>query len=289
MTDAESFYLVLAGFYLFECLKLQPVDTSAVATPFAGPKHWKPRIELTRFMGIRKWSFLGPLLPWPGGLFAVSRTRSPKKSPSPLAIRRRLRIYRGRTVPLRALSLFIFLYFFAAIPVLYFYLKGEIAFLAAIAFGYFLMILAAIMLLRAYRILLPRSKESRIPHFIYTLFLPWHSMRCVDELALAYSRTWSYPSLLAALCDSPACKQALARLYRESKFMPRPLYSTGDLEPLLPFATIDTQEALLSPPVENDDRYCPVCHTSYQAEVEECVDCRGVTLLAASHRNGTAE
>ncbi len=280
MTDAESFYLVLAGFYLFECLKLQPTQRNAFSTLGTGKGHWAPKRELSRFLGIRKWAFLAPLLPWPGAMFIVPRRQPNPRSPSPLRTRRLIRIYFARASRLRILSMGIFLYYFAALPYLYFHLKGEALFLGAVAFGYALMIWAALLLFRAYRALKCGKSEGLAPQLIYTCFLPWHAMRCADELAFAYSRAWNVPSVLGALSDSPKCRNSLERLYRDSLFRPSALYTSEALTPALEFSKIDPARAVAAPSGIGRARYCPCCQATYEPGIERCSDCRDVPLIS---------
>ena len=169
MTDAESFYLILASFYFLECLKLCPPRTVALANSTGKANSWTPRSELVRFMGINKWVYIAPLLPWPGLIIVVAKeftqNGSSKTIGSPLRIKRLTDRYRKATLGLRVLSACIFCYYFALLPYLYFLQRGTPSFFISVGIGYLLMLAAALLLFRVRARLLLRSERSSIPQY----------------------------------------------------------------------------------------------------------------------------
>ena len=281
MTDAESFYLILASFYFLECLKLRSPRTAALANSSGKANSWTPRSELVRFMGIKKWVYIAPLLPWPGLMIVVANERarngSSKTVESPLRIKRLTDRYRKATLGLRVLSLCIFCYYFALLPYLYFLQRGTPSFFISVGIGYLLMFAAALLLFRVRARLLPRSKMSSIPQLLYTAFLPWHAMRCADDIFLEYCRHWSWPAILASQVESPQSRSQLQRLWREAQFSKRPIYSTDTLQSIFDSVKLKAKLDIHDP--QDSERYCPCCLVSYQSSAHFCADCRNIQLV----------
>lgn len=283
MTDAESFYLVLALFYFIECLKLRPPGTTALANAFGQGNSWSPRSELVRLMGIGKWVFLAPILPWPG-LMIVSAIEprgkgASKKISSPLRIKRLSYIFKKHAFGLRILSAAIFCFFFLLLPHLYFLQRGTPIFIVSIGVGYLLMLAAAWLQFRIRRRLFPDSKTLWITQSLYTALLPWHAMRCSDEIFMEYTRHWSWPAILAAHIDSPQSRSQLLRLWREAQWNRRANYSIDELKPIFDKVNLNTETFEFSANERDAPKYCPSCLTSYQSSAIHCADCHEIELL----------
>ena len=278
MTDAESFYLILTLFYLVECLKLLPPGTKAIANPIGRGKSWTPRSELVRFMGIGKWLFLAPLVPWPG-IMIVTSNRKPNTNESALRVARRFSVLRKRTHVLRVLSFSIFTFFFLVLPYLYFLQRGTVAFLISISIGYFMMFTAAFLQFRIRRKILLNEKSGWITHTLYTALLPWHAMRCADQLFFDYTRHWSWPAVLAAHADSPSARKHLLRLWRNSRWGKKPRYSIEVLKSILEEAGVDANSSINFNHSCGTAKQCPCCLASYQPNYDHCPDCGDIELL----------
>lgn len=290
MTDAESFYLILALFYFIECFKFRSPGTVSLANALGSKNSWTPRSELVRLMGIKKWMYLAPLLPWPGLVIIVSNQARPNVSSnislSPLRIKRLVERYRLHTRALRILSSGIFVYYFILLPNLYFHQRGTTAFFASIGFGYALMFVAAYWMRRSRRYLLPELRNGEIPQLLYTSLLPWHAMRCADELFYEYSRKWNWPSVLASQIDSARSKAQLLRIWREAQYSPDALHSIEQLKPVLDYVKMETELKFDS---EENCKFCPCCLSSYELNVLHCPDCQNIELLSHETSNETKE
>ncbi len=282
MTDAESFYLILALFYVIECLKFLPPNTVAMVNPIGRFKFWAPRSELVQFMGIGKWLFLAPLLPWPGLMIVTSNKKS-NTSSSVLRITRKLNILKKRTLSLRILSISIFAFFFLVLPCLYFLQRGTPAFILSIAIGYLMMFAAAFLQYRIRRKLLPKDKNSWVTHTLYTALLPWHASRCADQLFIDYTRHWSWPAVLAAHADSARAHKSLQRLWRESRWGKEPIYSSEKLKLIFEEVGLGIQPSININRDCGATKHCPCCLACYRSNYVDCPDCGGIKLQDYIH------
>lgn len=281
MTDAESFYLVLAVFYLIECVKFQPPGARAIENAWGLKHSWKPKNEFSRLLGIRKWLFLSPILPWPGRILILDQNSDSKIRSKPISASRMnqlLHLLEKSTKALRCLSALVFVYFFLVIPYLYHLQRGEPEFIISIAVGYVLIGTTTVMFFMLHRRWLPFAKGSRIVNTIYTAFLPWHSMRCVDDLVMGLVKDWNYPTLLAAKKHSSRCLDLLKQHWREAYFLKTPPYSLTQLEAAIRDAKIDTSD-WLKPIGISGDKWCPCCLAPYESSARFCTDCADVGLV----------
>ncbi len=281
MTDAESFYLILAIFYLIECVRFQPPGARAIENAW-GLKHgWKPKSEFSRLLGIRKWLFLSPILPWPGRILVIGQDRETNARPKSITAHRvnqLIRLLEKSTQILRGISALVFVYFFLVIPYLYRLQRGEPEFLISIAIGYALIGITAALFFKLHRRWLPHEKGSRIVNTIYTALLPWHSMRCADDLIMGKIKTLDYPTLLAAKKDCPRCLDLLKEYWRKAHFFKTPPYSLAQLKATTQDAHIDTS-SWLTPTGINGDKVCPCCFAPYEFSAQFCNDCAEVDLI----------
>ncbi len=281
MTDAESFYLVLVVFYLIECVKFQPPGARAIENAWGLKYRWKPKIEFSRLLGIRKWLFLSPILPWPGKILIIGQDpelKSPRKPITAYQVNQLLHLLEKSTQMLRRVSTLVFVYFFLVIPYLYHLQRGEPEFFLSIAIGYALIWITAALFFTLHRRWLPLEKGSRIVNTIYTALLPWHSMRCVDDIVMSKVRNWDYPTLLAAKKDSPRCLDLLKEFWRKAHYLKAHPYSLAQLVATTRDAKIDTS-SWLTPIGISGDKVCPCCFAPYESSARFCNDCAEVELV----------
>lgn len=281
MTDAESFYLILAIFYLIECVKFRPPNTRAIENAWGAKKGWRPKSEFSRLLGIKKWLFLYPFLPWPGKVLILhsSPDQPIQKTPySTSRTRKLLFLLEKSTLTLRHFSLLIFAYFFIGIPLLYRLQRGEPEFLFSIAIGYLLMGASAFLYFRIHKRWLLQDRGNRIINTFYTALLPWHSMRCVDDILSGVTKSWDHPTLLASLKDSPRCLAFLMKLWREAHYIANPHHSLEHLKSVTYHAGIDTDDWLV-PHTLSGSKYCPCCFAPYESTAKTCNDCPEVALV----------
>ncbi len=282
MSDGHSFYLVFAIFYLLECLKFAPPASIAMTSHRGGARTWRPHAPFLVAWGIRKLVFIGPLLPWPSLIYAVSGWTEREHLAKPVrtvsAVRRRLRFLEKATLPLRLLSLLTLLNFFAVLPFVYQQSDDEVLILAFIGAAYLALPASAIHFFLLHRRLLPGRQGDRLKSTLYTAFLPWHAMRCADELFLRCAEQWSPLAALAANANSPAATERLKLIWRRAHFSPSPPYSAKLLQSVFAQAAIDTSSWLLPPAASQHPKYCPCCHCEYKAFASHCADCRDQAL-----------
>ncbi len=281
MTDAESFYLILAIFYLLECVKLAPPNSRSIETTWGNNNRWKPKTEFSRLLGIKKWLFLSPILPWPGRILIFHSSSKQPVAKVPISSsrsRKLLFLIEKSTQALRYLSLLIFVYFFIGIPLLYRLQRGEPEFLFSIAIGYLLMCVSAVLYFRTHRRWLHQESGNRILSTIYTALLPWHSMRCADDIVSGATKTWDYPTVLASYKNNSHCLVLLSKFWREAHFVTTPPYSLNHLKSVTGDAGIDTRDWLV-PHNTSGNKYCPCCFAHYESTAKTCTDCPGVSLV----------
>jgi len=281
MTDAESFYLVLAVFYVIECVKFQPPGARAIENAWGLKHSWKPKDEFSRLLGIKKWLILSPILPWPGKIFIVGQGPEPKTRHKPITayhVNQLLNLLEKSTRILRGVSTLVFLYFFLVIPYMYHLQKGEPEFFVSIAIGYALIWITAALFFSLHRRWLPQERGSRIVNTIYTALLPWHSMRCVDDIIMGKVKAWDYPTLLAAKKESPRCLDLLKESWRKAHFLKSHPYSLTKLEATTRNAKIDTSD-WLTPIGISGAKVCPCCFAPYESTARYCNDCAEVELI----------
>ena len=176
----------------------------------------------------------------------VTNDRKSNTNESVLRIVRQFRVFKKRTLALRVLSFATFCFFFLLLPYLYFLQRGTPSFFISIAFGYILMFTAALLQFQIRRRLLPKNKTGLITHTLYTALLPWHAMRCADQLSMDYSRHWRWPAILACFAESPGARKSLLRLWRESLCSAGSIYSKDLLKPILEKIGLNTDISDLS-------------------------------------------
>ena len=65
MSDAQSIFIVLLGFYGFESLKFAAFGAYSIRSPLLFSRRWNPQRPTVQLMGVKKSVYLAPLLPWP--------------------------------------------------------------------------------------------------------------------------------------------------------------------------------------------------------------------------------
>jgi hypothetical protein len=275
MTDAQSFYLLLAAFYLYECLIFAP--NGAWAFVGRGGVKWRRRAPLFQLSGLHKEAFCSPVIPFPG--FQLVFPVVPDSLPKAGGLRRFKKqcVLLGKiTIHLRICSLVVFLHYFLLLPLVYRHIVGSPAMIAIIIQGELLAFYTAFSFNRLHKRLFPEDKWERFLETLYTAFLPWHAMRSSDLIIKKRSADWHPLAALASHPDSPANQKQLARIWREARLAG----DTAALEGFLNEAGIDPTPWDQPPELENpSQKYCPVCLDLYEEEAETCADCKGVALL----------
>lgn len=284
MSDGQSFYLVFALFYLLECIKFAPPAAMAMTSLLGGSRTWRPRAPFLVAWGIRKSVFIGPLLPWPSLIYAVygwsERASRTKRVKTVSGVRRRIRFLEKATLPLRLLSLLTLVNFFVILPLVYQQSDDEIFILACIGAAYLILPASAVHFFLLHRRILPSRQADRLKSTFYTAFLPWHAMRCADEIFMLSAEQWCPLAALAANADNPAATKRLKRLWRSAHFRPAYAYSIELLRSIFSQAAIDTTDWLTPPAASQNPKYCPCCHCEYEAFASHCADCQGQELKA---------
>lgn len=282
MTEGESFYFILAAFYLLECLKLAPPDGLAFVSRFGGARAWRPRPPFTMAWGLRKAAFWAPILPWPSLIVIVAgkneNEHARKRIRTVSGIRRRARFLARATARLRALSVVSFIVFMIALPFFYGYIGDPRLIFAAVGFGYLTLATTAVHFYALHRRILPDHKSERFKSTIYTALLPWHAMRCADELFIGSAREWSALATLAANAQDRAALDTLKRLWRAARWHPRPPFAIETMDRILAQARLDPAKWLDAPTDGDSPQYCPICYGGYESSATHCADCRGIAL-----------
>lgn len=282
MTDGQSFYLVLAIFYLIECVKFAPPGSIGLVSRFGGFGNCSPRPPFMTAWGIKKAVFLAPILPWPGSIYLLAHHAEAKPRARRIAlvssVRHHHRFLRLATSKLSALATLNLLNFFAVLPFLYVRAYEEKTILYALGYSYALLVLTAIHYRALHKRLFPSHKADRFKTTLYTALLPWHAARCCDEIYLSAAQRWHPVAALAANAQNQASLAQLQQHWRNANYLSQPTFSRADLAEAFRQAGLDPtrwQEArsdLESP------RYCPCCLNGYEARVTHCADCHGVAL-----------
>ncbi len=285
MSDGQTFYVVLALFYYLECLKFAPPDSLAMISPLGGTRKWRPKQRLMVAWGLGKSVFIGPLLPWPSLIFVVSgsnaKSANEKRVQTVSGVRREVAFLKRSTASLRGLSLVHFLIFFAALPLLYWHYGDHLIVLATVGLAYLLLFATAIHFSKLHKRILPEQSVERLKATLYTAFLPWHAMRCADEIITGRSLSWNPLAVLAANADNGKTLAILQKLWRESRHLSNPRYPTEAIEALLRIEKLDTTDWITPPKQLESPQYCPCCHTGYENQATHCVECPGVELLSS--------
>ncbi|YCM42181.1 hypothetical protein V2O64_12795 [Verrucomicrobiaceae bacterium 227] len=286
MTDAQTFYLLLAAFYLFECLSFAPSGARAFVSLGAEARRWKKRDLAFRFSGANQDIFCAPILPWSGMLAVFPRPSRNNPEVTPLTLRhlrKQAAILDSVTQPLRRLSLLVFLHYFVILPYFYLFFFGSLWVLLLIALGELLSIVTALRFYKLHRRLFPNDKGERRLETFYNAFFPWHAMRAADLIIQKRSAHWHPLALLASAPHQGANLRDLSYLWRENKYHEK----TSDLNALLEQANIDPTSWDEPPLHEPGQSYCPLCHTTYEPGTRQCADCRDVTLRSTSSQART--
>lgn len=277
MSDAQTFYFLLAAFYLFECLSFAPAGARAFVSRGRRASRWHKRGYAFRFSGADKDVFCAPLIPWPGMLAVFPKPEPIIEKYSPQALRhlRKRSISLERlTRTLRRFSLVIFLHYFVILPYFYVYHLGGVWVLILIVLGEFLAFVTAFQFYFIHRRLFPDAKGERRLGTFYNAFFPWHAMRASDLIVRRVSKNWDPLLLLASAPHARNNLGDLCHLWRKGRYEGE----TRELELLLNEAEIKTTGWTIPPRRDAGQSYCPLCHTVYEAGPDECADCRGVRL-----------
>lgn len=287
MSDAQSFYLLLAIFYLIECLSSAPSGRQAFVSMGLGNKRWRSRSVAFPVNGFRKDLFFCPFLPWPG-MLALPGNQGDDSPISPMALRhlrKRIQILAVMTSALRSMSLVIFLHFFVLLPVIYYFYAKTLVVPLALGYGYLLCAVATVRFYGLHKRLFPSLKDERFKHTIYTLFLPWHAMRSADVIIARRSASWSPVVLLATDPECLSNKRRLRRLWNEAVLQPKAKPGQSELRSLFEQARVDLEKYTAPPEVAGDEVYCPICETVYVEGTEDCANCEGVSLVSSSSKD----
>ena len=278
MSDAQSFYLLLAGFYLYECLEFAP--NGAWAFVGRGGSKWRWRNPAFHLSGAHKDVFCAPLIPWPGLLTVFPKPATAPPSPRELRhLRKKSRNLGKATQGLRLCSLFVFLHYFALLPVAYHFFIGTPWMIAVIVQGELLAFITAFHFHRWHKRFFPEEKWERRLETLYNAFLPWHSMRASDLIVKKQSAHWHPLACLVSHPHATPNLKKLSRLWRQARFD----RNEDQLLPALEYAGIDPTPWDLPPNLDHDrQKFCPLCRTIYEAEAQICVDCKDVPLISPS-------
>ena len=281
MTDAQIFYLLLAAFYLCECLSFAPSGARAFVSLGMKARRWKRRDLAFRFSGADKDVFCAPFLPWPSMLTVYPRSSKALPAPSPGTLgnlSKESALLASITAPLRKASLLVFLHYFIILPYFYIFFFGSALVLVLVALGEVLSVCTAIRFYCLHRRLFPDDKGERRLETFYNAFFPWHAMRAADLIIEKKSEHW-HP--LALLCSAPhqnANLRELSHLWRAAAYH----RDTKELATILKQAGIDPSD-WDSPPLHDPGQsYCPLCHTTYEPGPGQCADCTNVDLRSSN-------
>lgn len=281
MTDAQTFYLLLAAFYLYECLSFAPSGARAFVSMGLDARRWKKRNLAFRFSGADKDVFCAPIIPWPGMLtvFPLPAKTGPAAPPQALKhLRKRADLLSSTTQPLRRLSLLVFLHYFIILPYFYVFFFGSALVLVLIALGEVLSIATAIRFYCLHRRLFPDEKGERRLETFYCAFFPWHAMRAADLIIRKKSEHWHPLVLLSSAPHQNANLRDLSYLWREATYHGE----TKDLTKILKQAEIDPSDWNSPPMHEPGQSFCPLCHTTYEPGPGQCADCPGIHLRCSN-------
>lgn len=281
MSDAQSFYLLLAAFYLYECLTFAP--RGAWGFVGRGGTKWRWRVPFFHLSGLHKEAFCAPILPYPG--FQVVFPAPPNSLPEPKTLtrfrRESLRISKA-TRHLRFCSLLVFLHYFLFLPVAYHHWVGTPMMIAVIIQGELLAFYTAFAFHRLHKRLHPDDKWERRLETLYHAFLPWHAMRASDLIIKKGSATWHPLAALVSDPGSPSNQKQLALMWRRARHEGQ----SRSLQTFLEKAGIDPTPWSFPPPLdEPNKKYCPVCLAVYEEKSMTCADCTGVALISPADQS----
>ena len=280
MSDGQAFLLLLLGFYLVECCALVTPGSRVFVRGFG--RHYRVRRCLLDLGGIRRQLYFLSFLPWPGRAHIAAppgpHTR-PLTTPPP-NYRRYLDFLNRSAGSLAARGLLMWIIFFVLIPVTYYFDPFDPRVLLLAGLGYLLLFWQTVRFFALHRRFYPERQEERLKHTLTMWCLPWHGMKAASHLVLRPKLP--LPAIhFEALLLSPEEFRKRARLaWRRARFSPE---ATGaerrDLEKFLESTGIDRSTLRTrTPTLEEGQRYCPVCHTTFQSQAETCRDCGGIPL-----------
>lgn len=278
MTDAEYFYLLLALFYLIECLSIAPSGSRAFVSRDIHGHRWKPSRTGIPINGLRKVLFLCPILPWPRMLIRPKTEHSPLSTHSLRHLRKKVKLLNDTTHDMRIFGLFLFIHFFIFLPVVNFFYAGTVLIVITVIYGYFVCAFVALRFFAIHRRYFPKLKGERFKNTLYCLFLPWHAMRAADIIIIRRSATWHPLAILGNDPTYPPNKKILRRAWNEASYYPKAKTTHEELTHLFNQNGQDITTFMAPPKVPDDEAYCPVCETTYLASTTHCATCKGIRL-----------
>lgn len=278
MSEGQTFYLLIALFYLSGCIKsAAPGGIAITKNLFRG---WSIRQPLATLAGVGKSLYLAPLVPWPGAIVLSASTSGQSSIITRASAWRLLRLTHSATLHLRFISLLIFALFFGIIPYVY-YLEGD-SFRIRLIIGYtfFLILYASTCFFFIHRRFAREKKGERLKHLFFNIITPWHTMRSADDILLQGKLQNIHPLTLASLCKDLERKAFLGQALRNAMYRKDPQFSQEEVQSILSSSGIAQSELTTPPAQESDDstQYCPCCLASFSKEAKCCEECDNVPL-----------
>lgn len=271
MTDASSFYLLLAAFYVSGCFRLVPTDWQGFGVRASRNPKSRARPAFLEFAGVGKWVYFRSLFPTFSLLVAAAAGGEMPSTQGLGSTRRKLQRALLATRCLRWIGLAIFAFFFAVLPAAYLTISDEILFLTVVLYGYFLMWMAAGDFFVKHRRFYPDDSSERWMEVLLISLLPWHAMRAADKLADRLTEGLDQTSLLILGANFPSNTKQLRTLWIKT---PTPALAT-----LLQQNQIDPTPWTQPPTLTQNQKWCPACNTIYDTPSEPtCTDCNSPLL-----------
>jgi hypothetical protein len=282
MTDGQTFYLILFGFYLITGLKTGSKDAFVIKKKFNFVKGWSLGHPLAFLAGTQKSLFFSHIAPLYSYSIIVNYDNKAATKILPARHTKRIiRIIANAASRLRFLTFIVFYVYFIIIPIVYFQ-HGDtpityIAILIAILFPIF----PATCFFFIHKKISPLESSTRWKNSFYTILMPWHAMRLADFLFQNPHLSKIHPLSYANISSGEATKAYLSQQYRNTLHLTKSLYTEQEFQD---FFNISDHSAtdFTNPPIPEDPKekkYCPCCHTHFTAQTIHCEECENLPLV----------
>jgi len=282
MTDGQTFYLILFGFYLITGLKTGSNDAFVIKKKFSLNKGWSLAHSFTFLAGTQKSLFFTHISPiYSHSIIVNLDNNSATKILPARHVKRIIRIIANAASRLRFLTFIVFYLYFIIIPLVYFQ-HGDtpvtyIAILIAVLFPIF----PALCFFYTHKKISPLQSSTRWKNAFYSILMPWHAMRLADFLFHNPSLSKIHPLSYANITSGEATKTYLSQQYRNTLHLTKSIYSEQEFQELFKISS-HTPSDFTTPPIPQDPtekQYCPCCHTLFTDQTDRCSECENLPLV----------
>ncbi|MGJ8656730.1 MAG: hypothetical protein ACSHX6_09780 [Akkermansiaceae bacterium] len=281
MTDGQTFYLILLGFYLTTGLKTGSKDAFILRNKFSFKKGWSLGHPFAFLGGTQKSVFFSHISPIYSYSIVANQDNNDAKILPPRHVKRIIRIIANAASRIRFLSFIVFYLYCIIVPVVYFQ-HGDtpityIAILIALLFPIF----PTICFFFTHKKISPNESNVRWKNSFYAIFMPWHAMRLADFLFQNPHLSQIHPLSYANITTGEASQTYLSQQYRNTLHRTTSLYTKQEFQQFFQNSDLTPQDFTTPPTPEDptEQQYCPCCHSFFTDQTNHCTDCENLPLV----------